>query len=563
MSRSLASVVKLVSAVLVGFIVNGVSANPPSTSPPPPQYNYNNNQHPSNELAATAREACKDDPRGAGVCLREFLNRSTGGGNGCRDSETSFRAAISAFTSACGKAGMGADCKKQVQRCQGCMSGGDVEGLDCGEPDVSSISGDLPTDAMEKIRNNLAGGVSGWNEVMKAPDYAKIRIKYNNCPALGAADYKSLQKEVEDGQKKVDDARKKIIEIQEQIQKINSERGEQQAKAKEEITKAKQEWEQKRDDIDKKFFEGNEQIMKELQQMRDGIENLRRENEDLVLKKNDEKIKRDQAISALRLKCNEIALTQVQQQRGIDFEKMKRNEYTAGDFSSMMSRAGLSTRDQYKQKALTNYNECLKSNIFTEGKNNIEQSYAQAIRIIDKSISDRNKRIDTVTQDMERTVQTKLGQKKLEYEKDISRVDGQYQDTYNNIITMQQIREDNFVNQLNVKSQQLQLAISELRREESYLQQKQQLLSLKRQVGDGEGDTKSTDVHAAMSAYDSVHSAALGVLSACCAADGETSGECARASTYVGENAAKEYINSAKPKSTPTRRENAIKDGPT
>lgn len=511
MQMSLSSVFRLFSVFMVVFLMI-VSGELSAQNRDKDKDKDKNDTQAARELCELIKEEAKRES-----CLNDLRRKVTGGGDDCKDAVKAFNQSNKEFKDACNKAGISGDCFKVIKKCEHCLGGGEGDGEgDCGSPELSMNDSSVEIPDLLSRQDNFSVGVSGWGDAMKGINVDKLRVKYGMCPPLAGSDYKSLEKEVKEGQKNLDDERKKIIKIQEEMNKLQSDHAEEFNKNQEKLKEAGREWEQKRDEIDKKFFAENEAIMKELQQQRDLNEKRKNEITNMNLKKNDEKIKRDQALSALRLKCNEIALTQVQRLQANDFEKMKSNSYSAGDFGALMSRSGLSTREQYQTIANNNYNACLKSNIFTEGKENIEKSYRQALEIINTAITQLNKEIETTTADMQRTLKEKLNQKKREYDRDSQRADKAYTDMQQTMERNQATADRKLQVALQAKSQELTLAQQNVQREEAYLKQKQQLLALKRQYTDGDTDSKSGAVGTAMTSFSEAKGAANSVAEACC-----------------------------------------------
>ena len=543
--RSLSGVFRLFSIFVAGFLLILSAELSAQNSPPPNMGGYNNSGFQmSNEVAASIARACKDAKEGEGACMQRMLKEMSGGG-ACTQAQQQFNAARSAFTKACTDAGISGNCIQEVMKCERCLAGGEGNGADgCDAPKISGLGGSNVSLITNNMQENLQQGIGGWSTAFdqKGIDIDKVRVKYGKCPSLAASDYKSLQKDVEEGHRKLDEEKKKILQIQEEMNKLRSDHAEEYNKNHDKLKEAERDWEKQRDEIDKKFFAENEAVMKELQQQRDLNENRKSEITNMNLKKNDEKLKRDQALSALRLKCNEIALTQVQRLQGEDMEKRRSNVQSAGGFGDVMRLAGLTSREQYQRIANDNYNQCLKSNIFTEGKENIEKSYRQALQIIDNAITKLNKDIETTTADMQRTLEVKLGQKKMEYEKDTQRADKAYTDTRQTVERNQQTADQKLQMALLAKGQALEFAKASLQREESYLKQKQQLLALKRQFTDGDSDAKSGNVGAAMSSLGDVKLGAVAVQSSCCSG-GQNKPYCDGIRKYmdqIGEEMAKE-----------------------
>lgn len=512
MKKSCSTVIKLFSILLVGFLLvlgGEVGAN-----------DKDKKKEENSEMDGKIR-ACEKagSPADQQKCINNLIKSISG--DDCKEATKAFQTARKEFSAACEKAGISGNCIEVVKKCQRCMAGGEGEGgSGCDAPEISDATGldgsGFTSERLENMSSNLSIGSNGWDKAFDGVNLDKVRIKYGKCPALAGTDYKSLKKEVEEGQKKIDDEKKKIQKIQEEMQKIQTDQQEEHIKNEEKIQEAQEKWQQKRDDIDKKFFEGNEAVMKELQQMREANEQKKTEITNLILRKNEEKIKRDQAVSALKLKCNEIALTQVQRLQGSDYEKMKSSMHTAGGFNDLMSRSGLSNREQYQAIAKKNYTECLKSNIFTEGQSNIDKSYRQALAVIDSTMTKLNEAIERANQEMDRKVQVNLGQKRLEYDRDIDRADAEFNNVRNNAVKRQQMIDTKTINQLNLKNQELANAQVALQREERYLAEKQKLLALKRQFTDGDTDAKPGSVGAALTAFDQAEQEASAMQAACC-----------------------------------------------
>lgn len=514
---------------MMGFLVFGVGSTSFAQSNNP---NFNTNQQDNKCDRANLAAICADttgESSGAKFqrCMEEKSSRCFGnnGGDPCQQAKQQFDTAYKEFTTSCGKANMsvGGSCMAQAQRCLDCLGGGATSGAtDCGEADVYSADSDVKVsvDTQNQVRANLAIGSSGWGKI-SSPNFEKLRVKYGSCPPLAGGDYKSLQKEVEDGQKKVDDAEKRILKIKEDMDKIRSDFAEEVSKLKEKDKEAEKEWQKKRNEIDKKFFKENEEVMNQLSKLRSQKDNYQNEIDASALKKNDEKIKRDQALSALRLKCNEIALTQIQQQRSIDLERIKQNSKSAGGFNSMMSQAGMSQREQYQKKAKDNYEACLASNIYKEGEQNIQQSYTQALKIIDNAIAKINKAIAATDIEVKRIMEVNLPQKKLEYAQDIKEADDERTQTRNTLEEKRQTAETKAFNALQSKIKENEQAEAQLKREQTYLEQKQKLLSLKNQYSDGDGDLKSSAVGEAMANYDNAVNALSSAKGICCGGGNE------------------------------------------
>ena len=562
MKSSLASVMGLISIFTVSLLVGSAAfaaGGADNDSPPRgnPAYSNNGNNNGNGGLnnnnnnddkfpdyckmnvdnEAIKNKFCSTE-KDKDKCLRELLQSCKKGNSGskCDQARNEFSSAQRDFVKACGKGNMslGGGCEAQVNKCMRCMGGSSEGDCDDMSVDLKELDRQLPTDIAADLRNKLSGGVVGYNDALKiTPNLSKVKMKYGNCPALAGADYKSLQKEVEDGQKKVDEARKKIPKLQQEMTDMQAKLKEEQAKAEDRLNEAKMEWQKSRDEIDEKLFKDQEALRDQLQKLRDSYNRGRDSITQLGWKKNEARIRRDQDLSALKLKCNELALTQVQQLRNYNFEKMKQNMNTAGDFGAMMQQAGLSTREQYQERAKDNYNNCLKSNIYTEGEKTINATYTNTVKTIDEQVAAANRELTNIQEQMDHIYQANNTENNQKYQSAIARADMQYQNKYNSIVKAQKNLEERTAQQLYYKNQELMMAVSELQREESYLQQKQQFLALKRQFTDGDQDVNSSAISEAIASYGFARSAAGAVIEYCeCGTEGK-SGECSTANAFL------------------------------
>lgn len=521
MNKSLASVLKLITVLMMAFMVVG-SFNSFAAD----EKDKNNND--SQAKINAAKEVCGDDKE----CYKQYLDKIISGTSGdkCSEANKELTQAISKFNEACAKASI-PNCVNDVKRCQECMAG---EGDKCGEASYPGMSEDSPSEAMSKIREAFGSGISGYDDSTKIVNIDKVRVKYKNCPAMAGSDYKDLKKEVEEGQKKIDELRLKIPKLNQELLEIKSNAESERQKNQDKLNEAQENWQKTRDEIDQKLFKDREELRAQLQKLRDEYNKGQDAITQVGWKKTDAKRSLNEKLSALRLKCNEMALNQVQGERAIKFEKMKKGEYSVSQ-QNLYSRAGQTEHQYFQNQASDYYNKCINSTFFTEGRDNYQREYEDAIKAYDNQIESLNRERQNIKEQMDHISQANSEQENQQYQQAISRADTAYQNKYNSITNAQKVIDDKATTAMQVKNQEIMLAMSQLQREESYLKQKQQLLALKRNYTDGDSDAKSSDISGAMNYYSQAVGAATDIQMSCCGgAAKEKEAYCQKANRFLG-----------------------------
>ena len=287
----------------------------------------------------------------------------------CKDARRELNDAVSDTSEKCREANMGAsvsECFKEQQ--------------DCKKSDQSSDG----ADNMEKFRDALAGDTSSSNPTPSQ----------KMCLSEASAGYDDRKKEVERLEEEVNNLKDELLQEQGALEELKLEA---KAKAKDLARKAEDEM-NKLKQKSKETQSAQSQILSELDA---GLREAYNKKTELQLTLSDIDTELNQAQRAVAQECEMKALEAFAKLQANIQQGIVQGTYTTSSLNSLYSRAGVSSKEQYKRKYSEFRKQCKSGSDYKNKQTNLKQNSERKKERVHAAMTNLNKTIKAVKDQIE------------------------------------------------------------------------------------------------------------------------------------------------------------------
>jgi hypothetical protein len=356
--------------------------------------------------------------------------------------------------------------------------------------------------------------------------------KLTYCPSMGNTDFKDFKKEVEDTQKDVDELEDKIPDLQKAVDDVQKNLGDTLSDLEKEKVAAQKEYRDGLKTIKRDMKGAVKAVTEQITTIEQNISKIEADIRGAVLSKTTAQLQHNDGVKDILNTCIESAEKEVSARRLELFKRIQAGQINRGNFGAALKNVGLSDRKSDQDLADKLYTNCKNSKRITDLVTRADQKLELALKGIDESINSmmiaKQQARDSISKlrteqgcgaaNTDPTGQhtSQMCQAIQDAQEDMTDLQKTASETATTIANKVKKANVDAYNENATRQDALMKAKTRLARDQQYLDDKRQLLSMKMKLG-GSGTMKPDDVMKAFAADGSVKGAAETLAQTCCA----------------------------------------------
>ncbi len=442
----------------------------------------------------------------------------------CAQARSDYTKAVSDFGVACSKAQLSMSgpsgsiqCSQAILECEGCDDGSSTSGkVDCSAVDDAEDAADDSTTTTDAITGQTS------KVVQIEANKAQLTAEFTKCPALAGQDLKSKISEMQDQETKVQALQDKVEAAQQALSDMDAKFQADNDKNQNDQAQAGLTATSKLQDISTNLTKEQQQVASQILALQTDAQEA--ENSGDPSKPGISEINVAEASAAEKLNeyytqalitCHNQSLAQVDQLRQQKLSEMSSSTYSAGGLNNLLKSVGLDSRTQAQMLTLQKDQYCQQDANFINGWRVAQQQEKITIQGLEAQKSALQKRINSDNTQIATLNSTTLKQDNSQASQQIQQVEAAYQAEMKNLQNQQKLAQTQYIQNRQLKAQELARLQQQLAEQQDYYQQKQDYVATANKFANGK-QTDATAVTDAMEKFGDTKSKLLQVVQLCC-----------------------------------------------